>query len=326
MAGWASEAQTRRIVWPEWSGDIVEKFLEWLYTNDYTIPLPTQARMVREDTQVSRANDVEEDRPSAVKEDFPYQLQEEEWRTEPEPAPEPAEPLYPASPEIPVAAPQSEEPSKSSENMSSQRNAEKGPLARLEELRWNGSHPIKKTSRSDDFDSWMMHHMSEIKLLDYEATFITHATLYVIACQKDLIELKNMAWQRLRSLLVTVEAPVAGRPIIADLVALIRYTYKETGVSELPVDPLRDLLTTYVAIHFTAFKGPEVDNLFSSASGDDRDFVVDLMVKVRQSMANLEAKKNTVLNDDGWESYPIGFKGFTSFKEQGKKGKSRDYD
>ena len=303
MAGWAAEAQTRRIVWPEWSGDIVDKFMQWLYTDDYDIPYPTEARNVAEKQETAEQdgelNELEKVDPTSTNEDFPYELQEEEWGAPVEPeavlAPPPEAALEPqpasGSEERPIASTarkfrkkRTKDPLKTKDSMKS-----KGPLTPLEDLKWKGCHAIKIKSRAEEFDSWMQGHRKQPKPLDYGATFITHATLYVIACQKDLIELKNMAWQRLRALLVAIGPPVPGWPIVADLVGLIQYTYRETGISELKKEPLRELLTSYVAIHFTSFEGPEVDNLFSSTVSDDREFVVELMSKVRQRMENLEA-------------------------------------
>ena len=298
MAGWAAESQTRRIVWPEWSGDIVEKFLQWLYTDDYDIPYPTEARNVAEEPETAeqdrKLNESENVDPTSTNEDFPHELQEEEWSL-------PAQPD--AVLEVPPVIDFEEPPTTSAVRMSRKKKTKvplkakdsmksKGPLTALEDLKWKGCHAIKLKSRAEEFDSWMEGHRKEPKPLDYEATFITHATLYVIASQKDLIELKNMAWQRLRALLVAVGPPVAGWPIVADLVGLIQYTYRETGISELKKEPLRELLTSYVAIHFKSFEGPEVDNLFSSTVSDDRDFVVELVAKVRQRMENLEVNND----------------------------------
>ena len=219
------------------------------------------------------------DEHGAVFEESPRKPQEKAWgiRVEEEWAPQP-------KPEGPLI---------SSPTTSAIQPSDQGPLTPLKDLTWSGSHAIKKTSQAEEFDNWLKNQLAHSKQLDYKATFMTHATLYVIACQKELDELKNMAWQRLRSLLVAVGPLLAGWPIIANMVALIQYTYKETSVSELAEDPLRDLVTSFVAIHFTKFKGPEVDNLFYSELADDREFVVELMVKVRQSMENLETLEST---------------------------------
>ena len=321
MAGWAAEAQTRRIVWPEWSGDIVDKFMQWLYTDDYDTPYPTEARNVAEEQETAEQdgglNKLEKVDPTSTTEAFPYELQEEEWSAPAEPDAVPAPQPASGFEEHPIASTvrkfrkkRTKDSLKTKDSMKS-----KGPLTPLEDLKWKGCHAIKMKSRAEEFDSWMQGHRKEPKPLDYGATFITHATLYVIACQKDLIELKNMAWQRLRALLVAIGPPVPGWPIVADLVGLIQYTYRETGISELKKEPLRELLTSYVAIHFTSFEGPEVDNLFSSTVSDDREFVVELMSKVRQRMENLEAKKSAT-NDNNDAEQPV-FQGHPVFSTFG---------
>ncbi len=283
VAGWASETQDRKIVWPEWSADIVEKFLGWLYTGDYTIPRPEEViRPDKHDSDVHRCEPAEGEahEEGTAREDFPIELQEQEWNLAPEPEPAP-------QPDSPRSCTSHIEPTKTA------------PLTPLKDLTWEGCHAIEEMSHAEIFDIWMLANQyaryedDTFYSYDYGATLMTHATMYVIACQKDLAELKNMAWQRLRALLVELGSPNAGSPIIGNMVALIRYAYRETGVSELPVDPLRHLVTSYVATHFTKFKGPEVDALFTSQTADDREFVVEVMAKVRQSMENLEATRST---------------------------------
>ncbi len=288
VAGWGLETQERKIRWPHWNANVVEKFLEWLYTGDYSIPFPIEARGVvvpeQSEAGMPESNDVKGVTDQAVDEDFPMELQEEEWNM----------PVQPEQNYLPPHM-RAVKPSASSPAPSATPTG-KGPSTALEDLEWKGSHAVQKTSRAEEFTNRMYDQLASSKQLDYDATFMTHATLYVIGCEKDLLELKNMAWQRLRSLLITIGSPVVGMPLIANMVALIQYTYRETGVSELPEDPLRELVTSYVAIQFTKFKGAEVDALFASQVADDRDFVVDMMSKVRQSIENFEAVMKTTLD------------------------------
>ena len=213
-----------------------------------------------------------------VDEDFPMALQEEEWN----------KPVQSKQGYVPPHM-RSVKKSASSPAPSTAPTG-KGPLTALEDLKWKGSHAVQVTSQAEKFTIRMANQLASSKQLNYDATFMTHATLYVIACEKDLPELKNMAWQRLRSLLVAIGPLGKKAPVLANMVALIQYTYRETGVSELALDPLRDLVTSYVAINFTKFKGAKVDALFSSQAADDREFVVEVMAKVSQSMKDLEAK------------------------------------
>ena len=306
VAGWGSETQERKIRWPQWNADIVERFLEWLYTGDYSIPFPTEARRVavpeQSEAGMPESNDVKGATDQAIDEDFAMELQEEEWNMPVQP-----ERNY-LPPHMRAVKPSASSPAPSATPIA------KGPLTALEDLEWKGSHAVQKTSRAEEFTNRMNNQLASSKQFDYDATFMTHATLYVIGCEKDLHELKNMAWQRLRSLLVSIGSPTAGTPVIANMVALIQYTYKETGVSELPVDPMRDLATSYVAIYFTKFNGAEVDALLASQAADDREFVVEVMAKVRQSMEDLEATKTTTGSSGTVYSSP-------AFKKDKKKGK-----
>ena len=297
--GWASETETRKIVWEEWDADVVDKFLEWLYTGDYTITYPTTPRSAPSglDSTQSTRQTIDGSDNNGYDE-----VQEERVVRNSEPDEPSALPAEPAEWPMEVEQPQPEvifvEP------------APQHPLTPLERLSWRGSHHISRQTKADDFDEWLKSQPDPQSSLDYEATFMTHAMLYNIACHKDLLELKNMAWQRLRSLLIYLGPPIVGAPITTNLVTLIHYTYRETGISELPVDPLRDLVTTYVAIHYTKFKGLKVDELISSELADDREFVVELMGKIRESMEHLEASQAKTMSSS------------SSSKKKGKKTKS----
>lgn len=297
VAGWASETEERKIIWKEWDADTVEKFLEWLYTGDYTCSYPKKVRKVARkripdadvvwrkvkatEQEPSVNNDLGERPPD---EDFPVELQEEEWGRE---VPNEVE----TPPVLSVEQPALDSELESSDGVCS--SPRKDPLTPLRDLKWHKSHHLQPESQDQMFNAWIEKHLGnpESDRLDYEATFMTHAKLYVMACQMDLHELKNMSWQRLRSLLVALGSPTPGQPVIGNMVTLIHYTYKETGMSELAVDPLRDLLTSFVAIHFTKFYGPDVDALFASGDEDDREFVVDVLAKVKQNVAYLQKRE-----------------------------------
>ncbi|KAL8673694.1 MAG: hypothetical protein Q9224_007518 [Gallowayella concinna] len=160
------------------------------------------------------------------------------------------------------------------------------PLTPLKDLSWSGSRPLGKLSQAEEFEKWIGHELRRPDQLDYEATFQTHAELYQLGCFYLLDELKDMAWQRLRSVLISIGTPKVGSRVVANLVDLIHYAYEVTGdackVKE--EEPLRKLVTTMAAIHFTGFKGAEVEQLIASPTKSDREFVSDLMAKVMQRL------------------------------------------
>lgn len=121
---------------------------------------------------------------------------------------------------------------------------------------------------------------------------MTHAELYVIACQYMLDGLKNMAWQRLRAVLISMGSLKRNTPVIDNLVTLISYVYHETGDDKETEEPLRMLITTFTSLNFTNFQSVEVDKLVNSASESDREFVADFMLKVAEKVAHLESRNN----------------------------------
>ncbi|KAL9008713.1 MAG: hypothetical protein Q9173_006193, partial [Seirophora scorigena] len=126
-----------------------------------------------------------------------------------------------------------------------------------------------------------------------------------MADQYMLSELKNMAWQRLRSVLLRVGKPSPEWPLTSNLVALIHYVYKEIGASneKKGEEPLRMLLSSFVALNFTTLLGSAIEKLTVSGDAADREFVVDLMAKVSQQMTHLDSKGASVERDSSLQSY-----------------------
>lgn len=177
------------------------------------------------------------------------------------------------------------------------------PFKRLEDLHWHGSRALGKLSQAKEFDKWAGHRRWSLDRLDYEDTFMTHAEMYVMACEYMLDELKNMAWQRLRLVLITIGTPKPMSAVIGNMISLARYVYQETGKVGEEDEPLRELIVTFAGLYFTKFEGPEFQELIMSSSIGDREFLHDLMMKVMAKVAHLEGNglsHLTVTQDDNW--------------------------
>ncbi|KAL8709056.1 MAG: hypothetical protein Q9225_007506 [Loekoesia sp. 1 TL-2023] len=279
-----------KLYWREWEASAVEGFLEWLYTGDYKCPYPVEAREEESSSQILREeNEDAGDYSPAPNDDRMAE-------------PEPAEPAvdWPADP--PSEIPEELNPSPPEPKFSLPKYTYKvikstktpiPPLTRLQELEWDGCRALNKLSQAEEFDKWTGHQLWRPDELDYKDIFMTHAKLYVMACFYRLDELKNMAWQRLRSVLVSIGKPNPRTPVINNLVTLLHYVYQETGDSDTSEEePLRMLITSFAALNFTNFKGSEVNELMMSGQQADREFVVDLMDKVAQQMSYLESKES----------------------------------
>ncbi|KAL8929962.1 MAG: hypothetical protein Q9208_001106 [Pyrenodesmia sp. 3 TL-2023] len=271
------ESAERKIHWEQWTVSAVEKFIDWLYTGDYVCPYPIEARKAESVFATFGDDDRNED-DRAVRSEIP----------EPE-AIEPDDPAMPAVEGPLVEWPADPEPSTPEvEVVEVLKSTKPRPLAPLQDLDWQGCRTLGKLSQAEEFDKWTGHGHWGPDELDYEATFLTHAELYAMANHYMLDELKSMAWQRLRAVLVSVGKPKPWSPVVDNTVALIKYAYEHTGSSDDSEEPLRMLLSSFVALHLTSFKGYEVDDLMLSREAANRDFVLELMGKVTQQMAYLE--------------------------------------
>ncbi|KAL8791235.1 MAG: hypothetical protein Q9213_000192 [Squamulea squamosa] len=280
VQGGGKETEEGKLVWPVWTVSGAEKLLEWLYTGDYKCPYPTKvskSETVSTDNNVQISGDSTFDEPK--KPDLNHLMYTEDQDL--------AEPeyMYDDTLHYPKGKKKSGK-LKTKWSMSPERPkpTKSAPRPRLMELTWSGSHPLEKLSEAEEFDKWTGHQLWRPDQLNYETTFMTHAELYNMACTYQLDTLKNMAWQRLRSVLVSIGRPVPGSTVIGNVVNLIHYTYEITGEVGSEEEPLRKLVTTFATLNFTRFKGSAVDELMKSASDPDREFVTDLMSMVRQKV------------------------------------------
>ncbi|KAL8769873.1 MAG: hypothetical protein Q9209_004311 [Squamulea sp. 1 TL-2023] len=282
--GGGKETEEGKIVWPHWTVSAAEKLLEWLYTGDYKCPYPTavlQSETVSTEENTAQASEDkiydELENPDL---DHPMSVD----------VPAPAEPeiVYDDTPRYNKKKKKYSESRMMWSIPDSPKPVRSAFRSCLKDLTWNGSHPLEKMSEAEEFDKWTGHQLWRPDQLNYEATFMTHAELYNMACIYQLDTLKNMAWQRLRSVLVSIGRPVPGSTVMGNIVTLIHYTYEITGEVGNEEEPLRKLVTTFAALNFTRFKGTVVDELIKSASEPDREFVMDLMAMVRQKVDNKE--------------------------------------
>ncbi|KAL8684416.1 MAG: hypothetical protein Q9224_006365, partial [Gallowayella concinna] len=285
VRGGGKEQEEGKVLWPHWTVSGVDKFLEWLYIGDYKCPYPVKARNSEhgandEDEEISppRAKHGNEAQSPLQYDnaDADLLLEESEIDQPPvfgwgqpvleqvlEPVLEPSTPIINESPAV-------------------------ASVTSLQDLSWSGSRPLGKLSQAEEFEKWTGHQLWRPDQLDYKATFQTHAELYQMGCYYLLDELKNMAWQRLRLVLISIGTPTVGSRVVANLVELIHYAYRVTSDACNEEEPLRKLVTTVAALHFTRFKGAEIEELIASPTKLDREFVSDLMAKMMQKMEESE--------------------------------------
>ncbi len=275
VEGSRQESAEKKICWPHWKTSTVEKFLEWLYTSDYTCPYP---RLVADPTSSVQAidNDAPSKRCAPQEEVAPFKYHGEvaEWPVEP------TAKKQKTSTAVPTLKP-------------------------LQDLTWSDDRCQPKISQAEEYSRWTGHQLWHPNQLDYETTLMTHAELYVMACHYLLDDLAAMSWQRLRAVLMSMGTPSVGSPVIRNLMNLFCYAYEETGNSlDEEEEPLRNLLTTFAALHYPIFKGSGIEKWATSAKESDQEFCADLMVKVLLRVEALEAVPGAVLSSSAASSKP----------------------
>ncbi|KAL9617298.1 MAG: hypothetical protein Q9204_008494 [Flavoplaca sp. TL-2023a] len=278
VSGGGKEMEEGKIVWPDWTLGGAERLLEWLYTEDYGFPYP---RPLSEAEHGSDDNgdsfDVNDELVAVDPNDELLKIDRNKKVH-----------YSPVSSDF-----DSEDEAPARKEVGKEGRTTKGPFDRLQDLTWPGCYsPEEKASEGKKFDNWVGRFLWSPDQLDYEATLIAHAELYVMACRYMLDELKNLSWQRLRSVLVEINNPCAKSSFMGNLIDLIRYCYKETSNEPGCTEPLRQLVTSYAAIHCGLFGGPMVDDLMMSTELSDREFVSDFTRKAVQNVDLLEIRNS----------------------------------
>ncbi|KAL8711806.1 MAG: hypothetical protein Q9220_003750 [cf. Caloplaca sp. 1 TL-2023] len=269
ITGAWKENQEKTIEWPEWDPRMAEKFIEWLYTDDYHCVYPAQIGIFK---VISDAADISfGDIPTGSISEG--EVIEGEGKAVAQPK-----------------APKSEEPA-----AKKQKTGASTFLSVKEIVTSTGSAP-KKLTQSEHFDLWMGHLSYKPEDLDYSTTFSTHVQLYLMGHQYLLDSLKLMARQRLGAVLVSIGRPTIGAPIINNILSLIREIYVGTGQGQDEEEPLRSLVTTFVATHFSTFKESNIERLATSHEECDRDFTADLLRKLMLRTEPFETQEGKAIS------------------------------
>ena len=143
-------------------------------------------------------------------------------------------------------------------------------------------------SQAEEYDKWAGHQLWGPQRLDYTAPFNTHAGLYLMGCRYLLDDLRSMAWSRLRAILVTIGRPPPGSLVITNIMDLILDVYDKLDDSVDDVEPLEDLLATFVVQNFTAFQASGIEDWATSENKTASEFIAGLMSKLMLRVEELE--------------------------------------
>ncbi|KAL9583135.1 MAG: hypothetical protein Q9212_002884 [Teloschistes hypoglaucus] len=283
------EAQEKKIRWPDRDVDTAARFVDWLYTGDYTYPYPTvaaasESSSTTEDvlkTNTERMTIVEElhrnDRARASLFRIPHNLD---------------------------ACVSGEDCCEGRERKSRESNPQT-PRKRVhlpatgEELRLRSNqslHPldpklsltectkVRRLFQGLEFERWAEEELHALGELDYEGPLMAHARLYAMASHFMVDNLLILTWQRVFSLFVTMGAYRATPTVIGNLATFVHYVYTETNDPGKNRGSLRDLVTKAIARNYNKLRGEQLDELITSSLGPDSQFVLDLTAMLSQEV------------------------------------------
>lgn len=137
--------------------------------------------------------------------------------------------------------------------------------------------PVTESERLEGFDP--AHY-------DFKAALLSHAKVYALAHYKSVHALRALALNRLLLTLVHLDPIPTDSHLSRNLVELASYSYSNTDYLSSSKEPLRDLISQFVALNFAALQTePEAVELI----GHGGDFVKDVMAKVCRRLASRQA-------------------------------------
>ena len=137
---------------------------------------------------------------------------------------------------------------------------------------------VYKVPHLSNFEDICKIRPNESSVEDYTPVFLGHAQLYVFAEKWDIKPLKALVLHKLHATLCKYK-PYEAR--YGDIIELIRYTYEHTPCRKR-MDPLRELVTQYVAHEQTQIAGSEPClALIENGGPFARDLVSIMLEKTR---------------------------------------------
>ena len=253
--GW-QDSRERVIRLEDWDEDTVGRLVEWLYRKDYSAPFPKDSEPGLPQDPPPRRRD-------------PGTYVDLQWTSSSRPVP------------ITGGAGQSaEEP-------------HCRPLESVAAIRFRDIPPQPQEPQHISFQQWLATHMTRGRTaLDCEDVLFAHAKLYALAGYVLLPSLQALAFTRIQEVLALVEPIKPEMPLLGNIISLVRFIYSNTEPLANSQEPLRNLITTYIAQNHPAFVGEEVEALEEEGG----DFVRDLAAKAKQNVAYLQQQQAAMKN------------------------------
>lgn len=111
-------------------------------------------------------------------------------------------------------------------------------------------------------------------------TLLQDAKLYTLAQYLQLSDLKRLAFHNMQDVLRSLNSLPPDTTLVTKIVSLIQYTYAHTDSLASSEEPLRKLVSTFVASKLALLSGPKFDSLMAEGG----DFAVDVMSQTRREV------------------------------------------
>lgn len=228
----------RQINIGSWDTETVGRFVEYVYTGDYYCPDPEQlATPVATPPILERGA---EDEVQSIRELTAI-----------------------------LSSPEQSQDKITKERGSASLESSISSLEPLAEFFRPGPDPPRRFSAAEQFT--MKHFDPTVH--DFKEVFLTHAKIYALALKLKIEALCTLALQRLVRTLLNIGSVQLSSSVPGNFVELARYTYSHTHDTR---DPLREVVSHFAALSFTALQTKEMEGLISEGG----DFAKDLMQKV----------------------------------------------
>lgn len=238
----------------EWEEPTVEQLLEWLYSGYYTVSsIPMSARgVVMSDDEVAEALIPiihQQLRGRKLSDLLPRDGDETESDVElsPDCVPDHHQPLTP-----------------------------------LQDIRCSGPRDDGRVLTYPAIDSRAVQLESLCKK-EWGHTLLPDAKAYVLAQYLQLVDLKRYAFHHIQDTLVFLNQCSPGPQALTRTIALAHYVYSNTDSLNNSEEPLRDLISTFVAEWFLKMDGPQFERLIAGGG----EFAVDVTRKLRRHWLNI---------------------------------------
>lgn len=124
-------------------------------------------------------------------------------------------------------------------------------------------------------DTWL--NSVDITTLDFEDIFLAHAKVYALAQYKSIAALKALAQERLSRILLKLHPPGSNPHLAKNIVSLATYVYDNTDSLVNSEEPLRKVISHFVALNFSTLqKNPAAVEMMCSGG----DLVKDVLANV----------------------------------------------